>query len=81
MNILEEYRQKHGLTYEQLAKLAGLSARSVAYAHCHGLRTISAESAIKYALTCGISLSKLRPDLWEAGASAPVEDPPPETHS
>lgn len=80
MNIVEKYRQKHGLTYEQLAKKAGLSARSVAYAHCHGLRAISAESAIKYALTCGIPLSQLRPDLWEAGASVPVEAPQPEPH-
>lgn len=75
MNALEKFRVDHGLTYDQLAAQAGLSARSVTYAHCHGLRAISAESAVKYALACGIPLNELRPDLWAAGASVPAAPP------
>ena len=79
MNALEKYRLAHGLTYDQLATQAGLSARSVSYAHCHGLRAISAESAIKYARACGIPLHELRPDLWEVGACTPEEKEPQHT--
>nr|DAG43725.1 MAG TPA: hypothetical protein [Caudoviricetes sp.] len=77
MNVLEKYRIAHGLTYDQLATQAGLSARSVSYAHCHGIRAISAESAVKYARACGIPLHELRPDLWTAGSCTPAENKQP----
>jgi len=63
-NTLENYRQSCGMTYEQLAAKAGFSSRAVAYLHCSGKRTISAESAVRYSRALNIPLCELRPDLW-----------------
>lgn len=64
MNIIDQYRTEHGLSYAKMAAMAGFSARSVVYAHCHNLRVVSAESAVKYNRTFGIPLCQIRPDLW-----------------
>lgn len=79
-NAIETYRKRNKCTYASIAEKVGLSAGAVVYAHCHHLRTISAESAIKYSHKLNIPLHEIRPDLWEAGASVPVEAPQPETH-
>lgn len=63
-NIIDQYRTEHGLSYAKMAAMAGFSARGVVFAHCHNLRVVSAESAVKYNRTFGIPLYLLRPDLW-----------------
>lgn len=63
-NIIDQYRMAHGLSYAKMATIAGFSARSVVYAHCHNRRVVSAESAVKYNRSFGIPLHLLRPDLW-----------------
>ena len=68
-NIIEQYRQLHGLTYDQMASSAGFSSRSVVYHHCMGKRSVSAESAIRYEAAFDIPRSKLRPDLWPPTAA------------
>ena len=70
-NVIETYRKRHKCTYASIADKVGLSAGAVVYAHCHNLRRISAESAIKYSQALNIPLSELRPDLWAAGESVP----------
>jgi len=72
-NVIETYRKRHKCTYASIAMKAGLSAGAVVYAHCHQLRKISAESAIKYSQALNIPLHELRPDLWTAG-DAKVDD-------
>lgn len=63
-NVIEKFRVDSGMTYARIAALAGFSSRSVVFLHCKGMRSISPESAIKYAKALGIPLSELRPDLW-----------------
>lgn len=63
-NVIEKYRMDNHLSCEDIAQKAGLSSRTVVYAHCRGLRAISAETAVKYHKALGIPLSALRPDLW-----------------
>ena len=47
-----------------MAEIAGFNTHNAPFFHCHGLRRISAESALKYHRAFGIPLSDLRPDLW-----------------
>ena len=68
-NLIQQYRTRHGLTYGQMAEMAGFSSRSVVYLHCVNKRVISPESALKYSRALGIPLSELRPDLWPPTAS------------
>ena len=75
-NTINDYRKAHGLTYSQMALLAGLSSRSVVYLHCTKQRAISAESAMKYHYAFGIPLSELRPDLWPPDVTATPTSPP-----
>lgn len=63
-NIIEEYRLRRGMTFSEMARVAGFLSRSSVYQHCSGARTISAESAMKYFRAFGIPLSEIRPDLW-----------------
>ena len=69
-NIIETYRQRLHLTYAQMAEIGAFSSRSVVFLHCTGKRSISPESAIKYAKAFGIPLSDMRPDLWPASQGA-----------
>lgn len=65
MNALQIYRLQKGMTYQELAKLSGMSSKSSVFHHCLGKRKISAESAMKYHKALNIPLSQLRPDLWQ----------------
>lgn len=79
MNSLKNIFQKYGFTCLSAAK-KGVNYQTL-YKQMQGKRTVGAKTAMRYHKILGIPLHELRPDLWEAGASAPVEDPPPErTH-
>lgn len=75
INALEQFRKASGLTFDEMARLAGFSSRSAVFQHCTGSRRISAESAIRYSRTFGIPLCQLRPDLWPPVSAESVSEP------
>lgn len=65
MKTLENILDELGLSVARASKLSGIPYWTI-YQHKRGWRAISAESALKYEQTLGISKSDLRPDLWPA---------------
>ncbi|WP_419787338.1 hypothetical protein [Pseudodesulfovibrio sp.] len=62
-NALEQYREKHGLTYEALGKLVGYD-RPVVWRHCKA-KAIPASAAPTYNAKLKIPMKDLLPDLYE----------------
>lgn len=59
-NILNTYREAHGLTYAALGAAAGYGP-GTAYKHCKGTIAISGDAAIRYSRALGIPLEQLYP--------------------
>jgi len=70
MNI-SDYREKHGLSREQLGALIGVSAEFVRLCEC-GRRRLSPDRARLLEDATGGELSKheTRPDIWAAPTEA-----------
>jgi transcriptional regulator with XRE-family HTH domain len=73
LTILESYRVEKGLTYEEMAKAAGYSNRSVVQRHAKGKMPISGEAALRYHMAFGLPLSGLRPDICETHRVVPAQ--------
>ena len=71
MNIIEKYRVENGLTFDAMAKMAGLSKPTV-WRHCQG-SPIDDTSAKSYARNLGIPFADIRPDL-SAMLTSPAPD-------
>lgn len=63
MNILNQYRQEHGLSFAEIGRRCELS-RSVVLRHCKGDSSMGGEAALRYHVKLGIPLQSLRPDLY-----------------
>lgn len=74
MNVLEKYRQQHGVTFQELADKAKTDVGNT-YRHCKGTKHIGAEYTLRYHLALGIPLEDLRPDLYEQPAIPPPSAP------
>lgn len=60
-----KYREKHGLTQEDLARKLGVSRQMVGFIES-GEREITAENAVEWETEIGIPRAQLRPDIFEA---------------
>ena len=78
--FLENYILSTGMTFRQVAACCGFKSASTVFQHCRGMRTISAESAVKYKEGLGISLSSLRPDLWPPTSPSTPSEPEEVNH-
>lgn len=63
MKTLEEELTRLGLSVAEASRRSGIPYWTI-YQHKRGWRNVSAENAVKYEQTLGISKTVLRPDLW-----------------
>ena len=57
--------ERRGLSISEASEISGIGY-DVIWKHCKGMRSVSAEMAVRYESTLQIPRWEIRPDLWQA---------------